>query len=91
MDNLTATITELKKYTILKKDLEKQIKELEDQIKNYMAENGLQELISDDLMSICRYKEVITKRIDTAALKAAAPDVYEAFLKETASMRFTIN
>lgn len=92
MDNMTKTIKELKTYISLKKELDAQIKALEDQIKEYMTANNLQELISDDLLTICRYKEVITKRFDTTSFKNSEwAELYNDFCKESKSMRFTIN
>lgn len=92
MDNMTATIKELKTYINLKKELDAQIKALEDQIKEYMTANNLQELMSDDLLTVCRYKEVISKRFDTTAFKKSEwAELYNEFCKESKSMRFTIN
>lgn len=92
MDNMTATIKELKTYLSLKKELDAQIKALEDQIKEYMTANNLQELVSDDLLTVCRYKEVITKRFDTTSFKNSEwAELYNEFTKESKSMRFTVN
>lgn len=92
MDNMTKTIKELKTYITLKKELDAQIQALEDQIKDYMAANNLQELISDDLLTVCRYKEVISKRFDTTAFKKSEwADLYDEYCKESKTMRFTVN
>ena len=37
-----------------------------------------------------RWKEVISNRLDSKALKAAMPTVYEKFCKSSATKRFTI-
>ena len=92
MDNITSTIKELKTYLQLKKELEAQIKSLEDQIKEYMITNNLQELMTDDLLTVCRYKEVISKRFDTTAFKKSEwAELYNEYCKESKSMRFTVN
>lgn len=92
MDNITSTIKELKTYLQLKKELEAQIKTLEDQIKEYMITNNLQELMTDDLLTVCRYKEVISKRFDTTAFKKSEwAELYNEYCKESKSMRFTVN
>lgn len=92
MDDMTKTIKELKTYISLKKELDAQIKALEDQIKEYMTANNLQELISDDLLTVCRYKEVISKRFDTTAFKKSEwADLYDQYCKESKTMRFTVN
>lgn len=92
MENINNTLQELKKYKTLQKELESQIKALEEVIKAYMTENGLQELVSDDLLTVCRYKEVISKRFDTTAFKKSEwAELYDQYCKESKSMRFTIN
>lgn len=74
-------------------DLETEIKRLEamadslrDEIKSGMA--------SDEVNTgrfIIRWKEVVSKRLDSTALKKALPDVWNSFSKESTSKRFTIN
>ncbi|MFG6352310.1 MAG: hypothetical protein K1W21_12045 [Oscillospiraceae bacterium] len=39
---------------------------------------------------ILRWKEIISSRLDSKALKAALPDVYGQFCHTSASRRFTI-
>ena len=39
---------------------------------------------------IIRWKEIISSRLDGKALKAAFPDVYSQFVKQTSSRRFTV-
>ena len=39
---------------------------------------------------ILRWKEIVSNRIDSKALKAALPDVYGQFCKASVSRRFTI-
>lgn len=91
MDNINKVIKELKTYVIMKKELEATIKELEEQVKNYMTESGLDQYITDDLQTVCRYTEIITNRFDTASFKKAEADLYNKYLKESKNMRFTIN
>lgn len=92
MDNINVAIKELKTYLSLKKELDAQIKVIEDQIKEYMTENNLQELLTDDLLTVCRYKEVISKRFDTTAFKKSEwAELYNDFCKESKTMRFTVN
>ena len=39
---------------------------------------------------IIRWKEIISRRLDSKALKAALPDVFTAYSRESTSRRFTI-
>ena len=75
--------------------IESQMKELEEQAEAIRAE------IKADLESkgedehdtgsfIIRWKEIISRRLDSKALKAALPDVFAAYSKESSSRRFSI-
>ena len=86
------SIKELKTYLSLKKELEAQIKALEDQIKEYMSNAGIDEIITDDLLTVVRYKEVISNRFDSTAFrKSEWAELYDQYCKESKSMRFTVN
>ena len=77
------------------RSIEAQIKELEAQADAIRAE------IKADLESkgedehdtgsfIIRWKEIISRRLDSKALKAALPDVFTAYSRESTSRRLTI-
>ena len=86
------SIKELKTYLSLKKELDAQIKALEDQIKEYMASAGIDEIITDDLLTVVRYKEVISNRFDSTAFKSSEwAELYKEYTKEVHTMRFTVN
>ena len=72
-------------------ELEAQQKEIEAiraELKADMEEKGLDELKTKNF--ILRWKEIISNRLDSKALKAALPDVYGQFCKASTSRRFTI-
>ncbi len=58
------------------------------ELKADLEEKGLDELKTKNF--ILRWKEIITSRLDSKALKAALPDVYGQFCRTSASRRFTI-
>lgn len=77
------------------KELEKQQKALETaadairaELKADLEEKGIEELKTKSFM--IRWKEIVSSRLDGKALKAALPDVYGQFCKETAVRRFTV-
>ncbi len=77
------------------RDIEAQQKELETaaeairaELKADLEEKGLDELKTKNF--ILRWKEIISSRLDSKALKAALPDVYGQFCRTSASRRFTI-
>ena len=70
------------------KELEAQAEAIRAELKADLEEKGLQELKTKNF--IVRWKEIITNRIDSKALKAALPDVYGQFCKATTSRRFSV-
>lgn len=69
-------------------ELEEQAEALKAEIKADLEEKGVDELKTKNI--IIRWKEIISNRIDSKALKAALPDVYSQFVKQTSSRRFTV-
>lgn len=76
--------------------LEKQIEEMEalvnalrDEIKADLTEKKVDEHNTGSF--VIRWKEVISNRLDSKALKAALPDVFTTYNKESRCRRFTIN
>lgn len=70
------------------KELETQVEELKAELKADLEEKGLEELKTKNFM--IRWKEIVNNHIDSKALKASFPDIYNQFLKQTASRRFTV-
>ena len=76
-------------------DLEAQMKELEAQAEAIRAElkADLESKGEDEHNTgsfVIRWKEIISRRLDGKALKAALPDVFAAYSRESTSRRFTI-
>lgn len=75
-------------YARIAEEAQKIVDENKEVLKAYMAEAELTELIGDEHKAT--YKEVISNRFDSAAFKKAGhEDLYKAFTKPSASMRFT--
>ena len=77
------------------RDIEAQMKELEDAAEKIRAEikADLEAKGEDEHNTgsfIIRWKEIISRRLDSKALKAALPDVFAAYSKESSSRRFSI-
>ena len=75
--------------------IEAQMKELEEQadairaeIKADLESKGEDEHDTGSFM--IRWKEIISRRLDSKALKAALPDVFAAYSRESTSRRLTI-
>ncbi|MCC8059667.1 MAG: hypothetical protein LIO81_02325 [Clostridiales bacterium] len=70
------------------KALEEQAEAIRNEIKADMEAKGVDEISA--FGRIARWKGIISSRLDSKALKAALPDVYNQFTKETYARRFTV-
>ncbi len=61
---------------------------IKDEIKRELEMRDTEELVCGQY--IIRYANILTQRFDTTSFKKALPDVYKAFIKQSASRRFTI-
>lgn len=76
-------------------ELEEQITKLQEQadsikgeLKADLEKKGVDELKTKNFL--IRWKEIVSSRLDSKALKTALPDVYNQFVKQTSSRRFTV-
>ena len=60
----------------------------EDTLKAYMTANGADELHGASFK--ITWKEVTSSRLDGKALKAAAPELWQRFTKQTTTRRFIV-
>ena len=79
-------VRELQELRRMKEELEGEINQLEDQIKQAM---GNKETLIAGAYKI-DWKTVITSRIDTVALRKALPEIAERFMKQTTTRRFCV-
>ena len=89
MADINEVIKELKKYEELQEQLKREVEVLKQQAIDYMAENGIDEVIAES--GKVTYREVISKRFDSTSFKKDFMDVYEEYTRQTSSMRFTLN
>lgn len=85
-NELKAKIEELKELEAIIREAEAEVEALKDEIKAEMCDK--------EEMNVGRYivrwKSVVSNRLDTTALKKAIPDVYNMYVKQTESRRFSI-
>jgi predicted phage-related endonuclease len=72
---------------MMEKELKAEIEAKEDEIKALMDKTCVTELIGTEHKAT--YKEVVSNRFDSTAFKKDHADMYEAYKKESSSMRFT--
>ena len=84
--NLESTIKDLMEFKRMREELDAEIANIEDEIKQAM---GSEETLIAGAFKV-DWKTVITSRIDTTALKKALPEIAERFMKQTTTRRFCV-
>lgn len=88
MNEMEAKVSELRELRRLADDLAAEIGALEDDLKAYMSANNADELHGPSFK--ITWKSVTSSRLDSKALKAAAPTIWEQFSRQTTSRRFVV-
>ena len=85
---MESKINELRELRRMAEELAAEIGGLEDSIKAYMADNGTDEIYGPSFK--ITWKEVTSSRLDGKALKVAAPELWQRFIKQTTTRRFVL-
>lgn len=85
--DINAKMKQIAEYRMMKKQAEAELAILEAELKQYMLDEGVRELIGNE--HTATYKPVTSNRFDSAWFKSENPDAYEAYKRLDTSMRFT--
>ena len=85
---LNNRITSLQRIEAQMKALEAQAEAIRAEQKADLESKGEEEHNTGSF--VIRWKEIISRRLDSKALQTALPDVFTAFCRESAARRFTI-
>lgn len=85
--NIKDVIKEIKEYQAMQDELKKQINELKEEAIEWLDENELDEILTDE--GKITYREVISKRFNSTAFKKDFSDIYDEYTTQTSNMRFT--
>ena len=88
MNELETKVNELRELRRMAEELAGEISAAEDTLKAYMTASGTDELTGTSFK--ITWKEVTSNRLDSKALKAAAPELWQRFSKTTTSRRFIV-
>ena len=88
MNELEAKVAQLRELRRMAEELAGEIAATEDSLKAYMADNGTDELYGPSFK--ITWKEVTSSRLDSKALKAAVPELWQRFSKQTTASRFIV-
>lgn len=86
---ITTKIEALKEWEALAAEAAAEIEALKDSIKREMDSRGVEELEAGQY--IARFTTVVSNRLDTTALKRENNALYQRYIKQTTSRRFTIS
>lgn len=87
-NEIKSKVDDLREYRRMIEDLQAEIDTITDEIKQHMTAEGVDEIRGADYK--ITWKAVTSNRIDSAALKAAYPDIASAFMKSSTSRRFNV-
>ena len=87
-NEITMKVRELKQLSALIEEAEKEIETIRDQIKQQMYDLDVDEIRAGEFK--ITWKESVSKRIDTTALKKSLPEIAQQFTKEIVSRPFCI-
>ena len=88
MNELEAKVAELRVLRRMAEELAGEIVSTEDSLKAYMTASGTDELYGPGFK--ITWREVTSSRLDSKALKSAAPELYQRFAKQTTTRRFVV-
>lgn len=88
MNEMESKVNELRELRRMADELACEIAALEDDLKAQMTATGADEIHGPSFK--ITWKPVTSSRLDSKALKAAAPTIWEQFSKTTTSRRFVV-
>ena len=78
----------LNEWEALMEEAKAEAEAIRDSIKQEMLSRELEELECGQY--IIRYQSIVSNRFDSSSFKKALPDVYQAFIRQSTSKRFSI-
>lgn len=87
--NINEAIRQIKEYQDLQEQVKAEIEALKAECVEYLDEHATDEYLCDE--GKITYREVLSNRFQSTEFKKIHGDLYKAFTKQTASMRFTCN
>ena len=89
MKELESKVDQLRELRRMADELAAEITATEDELKAYMTANNADTLHGPSFK--ITWKEVTSSRLDSKALKAAAPTIWEQFTRQTTTRRFVLS
>lgn len=87
-NEITTKIRRMKRLQAKAEDLNAEITAIQDELKALMMEQGTEEMKAGEFK--IRYTVITSNRFDTANFKKLYSDLYNQFIKQTTSRRFSV-
>lgn len=87
-NELLNKIEALNEWEALMEEAKAEAEAIRDSIKQEMLNRELEELECGQY--IIRYQSIVSNRFDNSAFKKALPEVYQSFIRQSTSKRFSI-
>ena len=87
-NELLNKIEALNEWEALMEEAKAEAEAIRDSIKQEMLSRELEELECGQY--IIRYQSIVSNRFDSSSFKKALPDVYQAYIRQSTSKRFSI-
>ena len=88
-NEMISKIEELQELEAFIEEIKEEADSIRDELKQMMLDKETEELECGQY--IIRYQSIVTNRFDNSAFKKQMPDVYNSFIRQTTSKRFSIN
>lgn len=88
INELDSKVKELRELRRMQEELAAEVEAIQDSLKAHMDACGMDTLLGMDWR--LTFKPVTTSRLDTAALRKAAPDLCERFTRTSTVRRFVV-
>ena len=86
--DLAMKVAQYNEYKALMKEAEAEVARLEAELKKEMERKKVDEMVVGDFK--VRWTPMVSKRFDSKGFKAAEPEMYEQWVKEIESRRFSV-
>ena len=87
-NELLNKIEALNEWEQLMQEAKEMADSIRDELKQYMLNENTEELECGQY--ILRYQTIVTNRFDNSSFKKLMPDVYNSFIRQTTSRRFSV-
>ena len=88
-NEMISKIEELQELESFIEEIKEEADSIRDELKQMMLDKEAEEMECGQY--IIRYQSIVTNRFDNSAFKKQMPDVYNSFIRQTTSKRFSIN